>query len=66
MHNGVFTSLKEPVQFYKLRDIDTKWGNAEVRDNVNKDELGGLKLTKQEIDDLVVFLETLTDGYMTE
>jgi cytochrome c peroxidase len=29
----------------------------------NKYELGNLKLTDQEEDDLVAFLKTLTDGY---
>jgi cytochrome c peroxidase len=31
--------------------------------NVNKDELGNLKLTPQEEADIVAFLKTLTDGY---
>jgi cytochrome c peroxidase len=63
MHNGVFKTLKEVVDFYNTRDVDKKWGKPEVTDNVNKDELGDLKLTKQEILDIVAFLKTLTDGY---
>jgi len=35
----------------------------EVRMNVNRDELGDLGLTEQEIDDIVAFIHTLTDGY---
>ena len=34
--------------------------------NVNHDELGDLGLTEQEIDDIVVFMNTLTDGYENE
>lgn len=63
MHNGVFRTLKEVVDFYNTRDIDPKWGKPEVAENVNKDELGDLKLTEQEVEDLLVFMKTLTDGY---
>lgn len=62
MHNGVFKTLKEVVDFYNTRDIK-EWPKPEVSENVNKDELGDLKLTEQEVDDLIVFMETLTDGY---
>lgn len=63
MHNGVFSSLKEVVDFYNTRDTDKKWEKPEVAENVNTDELGDLKLTDSEVDDLVVFMKTLTDGY---
>jgi len=64
MHNGVFTSLKESIEFYNSRDVDSKWQAPEVEKNVNKDELGDLNLTAQEVDDLVAFLLTLSDGYI--
>lgn len=64
MHNGVFSTLQQSIEFYNTRDLDDKWGQPEVSDNVNKDELGDLKLSAQEIKDLVVFLETLSDGFM--
>lgn len=63
MHNGVFQSLREVVEFYNSRDVDKKWPAPEVASNVNTEELGDLKLTEQEIDDLVSFLKTLNDGY---
>lgn len=63
MHNGVFKTLKEVVDFYNTRDTDSKWDIPEVSKNVNKDELGDLKLSDKEVDDIVAFLETLTDGY---
>jgi cytochrome c peroxidase len=64
MHNGVFTTLKEVVDFYNTRDVDQKWGPPEVNANVNKEELGNLGLSAQEVEDLVAFLKTLTDGYV--
>lgn len=79
MHNGYFMSLKGVVDFYNTRDTkpvcpqefmaDDKatakgcWPAAEVADNVNTDELGNLKLSGQEVDDLVAFMHTLTDGW---
>lgn len=66
MHNGVFLTLKESVEFYNTRDVDKKWAKAEVSTNVNKDELGNLKLTNDEIDDLVSFLQTLDDGFIAK
>ena len=79
MHNGYFTSLKSVVDFYNSRDVkptcseefstDDKaiknacWPKAEVANNVNSDELGNLGLTDAEVDDIVAFLNTLTDGW---
>ena len=70
LHNGLFDSLKEVVEFYNQRDVEIKkplaqqrWPQAEVSDNVNDEELGDLKLTAEEVDALVAFMETLTDGY---
>lgn len=61
-HNGVIKTLEETVRFYNERDSG-KFGPPEVSENVNKDELGDLKLTEQEIKDIVAFMKTLTDGY---
>jgi cytochrome c peroxidase len=70
LHNGVFNDLKEVVEFYNERDLDAKkplaeqrWAKAEVAENINREELGDLKLTAKEIDALVAFMKTLTDGY---
>ncbi len=49
------------------RDVDAVsqncWPEAEVATTVNHDELGHLGLSNQEIDDIVAFLKTLTDGW---
>jgi cytochrome c peroxidase len=79
MHNGYFVTLRGVVDFYNTRDVKRRctqefvaeqtalargcWPQAEVADNVNKDELGDLKLTAQEVDDIVAFMRTLTDGW---
>ncbi|MFO0321458.1 MAG: cytochrome-c peroxidase [Bacteroidota bacterium] len=61
-HNGYFKTLKEVVHFYNARDIE-KFPAPEVLENVNKEEMGNLKLTSDEEDAIVAFLLTLTDGY---
>jgi len=62
MHNGVFKTLFSVVAFYNTRDV-ADWPAPEVYENINMEELGNLGLTNQEVDDLVAFLRTLTDGW---
>ena len=80
MHNGYFKSLKGLVHFYNTRDIKPAcnnphttevdalaqqcWPAAEIADNVNKEELGDLKLTAEEEAAIVAFMKTLSDGYV--
>ena len=75
MHNGYFKTLKEVVHFYNTRDVlphcalgdpgekRTCWPAPEDSTNLNKRQLGNLKLTENEEDALVSFLQTLTDNY---
>lgn len=65
MHNGVFLTLEEVVNFYNTRDVGD-WPPAEVAENVNADELGDLKLTPDEETAVVTFMKTLTDGWQPE
>jgi cytochrome c peroxidase len=62
MHNGVFKTLFNVVAFYNTRDV-AEWPAPEVSENVNMEEMGNLGLTNQELEDLVAFLRTLTDGW---
>ena len=55
-HNGVFSSLTDAVGFYAKRDQYT----PEYPDNIDGSKTS---LTEGEIDDIVAFLQTLTDGY---
>lgn len=67
MHNGVFTTLEDVVRFYNTACTPGNpdgWAAPEVPDTRNCTELGDLKLSDQEIADLVAFLHTLTDGYL--
>jgi cytochrome c peroxidase len=50
------------IAFYNTRDV-TKWPSPEVSENINMEELGNLGLTNPELEDLVAFLRTLTDGW---
>lgn len=78
MHNGYFKTLKQVVEFYNDRDVkavcsgpasadeaarNNCWPAAEVPESMNREELGDLKLSAQDILDLVAFMETLNDGY---
>lgn len=61
MHNGVFDSLDEVINFYNRRDLDSVV--AEVTDNVdNRGNLGELGLTPTEIQEVIAFLRTLSDN----
>lgn len=62
MHNGYFTTLQDVVKFYNTRDVAAAgWPAPEVAENVNKQDMGNLKLTDSEMADIVAFLNTLTD-----
>lgn len=62
MHNGVFDTLEQVIEFYNRRDVDVVV--AEVNENVdNTGNVGNLNLTPAEIQDLIAFLQSLSDGY---
>jgi len=64
MHNGVFNSLTEVVNFYNTRDIAASQPAAEVATNVdNGGRIGELGLSANDVSDLVAFLQTLSDGF---
>jgi len=80
-HNGYIKSLKQLVHFYNTRDVygynvtsghcpagTTErvdcWPLPEVPNNIDM-TTGDLGLTDQEEDQIVAFLQTLTDGYTT-
>jgi hypothetical protein len=77
MHNGSLKSLKEVVHFYNTSqalprcaqgspgDKVTCWPPPEYPATLNTTQLGNLGLTSDEEDDIVAFLKTLTDGFVT-
>ena len=77
MHNGYLKSLKEVVHFYNTSQAlprcaqgspgekVTCWPAPEYPATLNTTQLGNLGLTSDEEDQIVAFLQTLTDGYVT-
>ena len=78
-HNGVFHTLRQAIEFYVQRETDpAKWYGrtkyddlpAQYRANVNIEPPFDRRpgdapaLDDAEIDDLIAFLQTLTDGYV--
>jgi len=80
-HNGYIKSLKQLVHFYNTRDVFrfqvesnncpagtiekvTCWPAAEVPQNQDM-TVGNLQLTDVEENQIVTFLQTLTDGFTT-
>src|SRR5205085_1610803 len=78
-HNGYIKSLKQMVHFYNTRDVYpfavqsghcppgtvekvTCWPQPEVRNNLDH-TVGHLGLTDHEEDLIVMFMQTLTDGF---
>ena len=62
MHNGIFSTLEDVLKFYNERDTNPAFIPEYAR-TMNTKELGNLHLTQQEMDDIIAFLKTLTDGY---
>ena len=62
-HNGYFATLTEIVEFYNTAGVRGRWPKPEVPQNVNREEMGNLKLTKKEVAAIVAFMNTLSDGY---
>lgn len=79
MHNGYFKTLKGLVHFYNTRDTKPRckdaftteadalkqncWPEPQITANLNTTELGDLGLTDSEENAIVIFMQTLTDGY---
>jgi cytochrome c peroxidase len=62
-HNGVFHTLREAVAFYSKRAKTLPDLPASYRSNITIEHV---KLSEAEIDDIVAFLQTLTDGFDAE
>ena len=62
MHNGVFATLEEVVDFYNADDNNPP-PPPEVDNDISAD-VGFLGLTPEEKAALVAFMKTLTDGYV--
>jgi cytochrome c peroxidase len=69
-HNGYFDTVGYFVDFLNTRDVGSQitgaWKAPEVAANVEQKSVGHLGLTSQDTDDLVAFLDTLSDGYQAK
>jgi cytochrome c peroxidase len=63
MHNGVFKTLREVIEYYNHVDDRERWGPASFPENQSHMLKTRLELTEEEIEALLAFLHTLTDGY---
>ena len=63
MHNGVLPTLKDVVHFYNTRDVPGVWPAPEVTANMDT-FIGNFGFTSAVEDDIVAFLNTLTDGFL--
>ena len=67
-HNGYFENLPYMIDFLNTRDVGSAdpavgtWAPPEVPANVDRDHVGHLGLSHQDMDDVVAFLRTLTDA----
>lgn len=61
-HNGYFPTLDDIVSFHNSRDVSgADWPLPEVADNLNTSDIGDMGLSATDIDDIVAFLESLSD-----
>lgn len=62
MHNGSIATLREVMEFYNKRNLEPeRWGTTDYPETVNREDLGDLKLTDQEVEDLLALMESFTD-----
>ncbi len=64
MHNGFTYELKEAIQLHLTFKDRKKWGPAEVAQNQSPLLMENVSFDEQELDAVVAFLKTLTDGYV--
>ncbi len=67
MHNGSIATLQEVMEFYNRRDLETeRWGSTDYPETVNREDVGKLNLTDQQVKDLVALMSAFTDRSVKE
>ncbi len=62
MHNGSIATLKDVIEFYNKRDLEPlRWGKTDYPQTVNHDDMGDLKLSDQQVADLIDLMDAFTD-----
>ena len=67
LHNGSIKTLREVLEFYNKRDLEPdRWGSTDFPETVNHEDMGDLKLSEEQIDDLLALMEAFTDRNLLE
>lgn len=62
MHNGSIATLQEVMEFYNKRDVEPeRWGPTDYPETVNRDDMGNLELSDQQVSDLTALMDAFTD-----
>ena len=62
LHNGSLKTIREVIEFYNKRDLEPeRWGATDFPESVNHEDLGNLKLSDQQVDDLTALMDAFTD-----
>ena len=62
LHNGSIATLKEVMEFYNKRDLEPeRWDPTDYPETVNRVDMGDLKMTDQQVEDLTALMDAFTD-----
>lgn len=66
-HNGSIATLREVMEFYNERDVTPeRWGATDYPETVNREDLGNLGLSAQEVEDLTALMDAFTDQCLVD
>ena len=67
LHNGSLKTIREVIEFYNKRNLEPgRWGGTDFPDTVNHEDMGDLKLSDQQVDDLIALMDAFTDRTLLE
>ncbi|YCM46551.1 cytochrome c peroxidase [Verrucomicrobiaceae bacterium 227] len=67
LHNGSLKTIREVIEFYNKRDVEPeRWGATDYPETVNHEDMGDLKLSEQQVDDLIALMDAFTDRNLLE
>ena len=67
LHNGSLKTIREVIEFYNKRDLEPeRWGATDYPETVNHEDMGDLKLSDQQVDDLIALMDAFTDRTLLE
>ena len=67
LHNGSLKTIREVIEFYNKRNLEPeRWGATDYPETVNHEDMGDLKLSDQQVDDLIALMDAFTDRNLLE